>query len=373
MANPASKRTTILLVDDDEEDYLIVRMLLARIPGQPFDLEWTSEYAAAARCIEENTHSLYIIDYRLGAHDGLELLKQAQPYKRAEPFIILTGAVDEKTEQRAMKLGASDYLVKGTFNAELLSRTLRYALQRKLLEEQRIRHLLEVGRAKDEFISLASHQLRTPATGVKQYIGMILEGFAGKVPSRQRAMLEKAYESNERQLHIVADLLRVAQVDAGKVVLRRGNTDIVKVIEDVLREQASVFEQRKQHALFKYSSQPANLFIDKYNIRMVIENLIDNASKYSPEGRTITVSVIDADNDSIIEVADEGVGIQLADQKRLFEKFTRFENPLSTLVGGSGLGLYWAKKIVDLHGGSILVKSKVNQGSVFSVRLPKEA
>lgn len=362
--------TNIYLVDDDEEDYLIIKMMLAKIPDNPFVLSWTADYKTAAESIEKNEYSLYLIDYRLGEHDGFELLKQAQPYQRAEPFIILTGAGDEKIEQRAMRLGAADYLVKGTFNSELLSRTLRYALQRKLLEEQRVSHLLEVNRAKDEFISLASHQLRTPATGVKQYVGMILEGFAGNVPAKQRAMLEKAYESNERQLHIVADLLRVAQVDAGKVVLRRAHADIAEIICDLLRDQASVFKGRRQEIVFNKPKKPMWLNVDKYNMRMVLENLLDNASKYSPEGKTITVSISTSESECVISVADQGVGIKSADRKKLFEKFTRIENPLSTLVGGTGLGLYWAKKIVDLHGGGIGVESKLNKGSVFSVRLP---
>lgn len=371
MMETQDKPTRVLLVDDDEEDYLIVRSILAKVPRTPFKLKWVASYAQAEKLILANGYDLYLIDYRLGREDGLRLLEYAQPHKRPEPFIILTGAGDEEIERRAMNLGAADYLVKGTFNAELLSRALRYALQRKQIEEQRVQHLIEVNRAKDEFISLASHQLRTPATGVKQYVGMILEGFAGDVHEKQRAMLEKAYASNERQLQIVADLLRVAQVDAGKVKLRCSKVDLVQLVEDVLKEQNATFKMRQQKAIFTGTLDRADAFIDSYNIRMVLENIIDNASKYSPPGKTVTVTLENNEERCIINIHDEGVGIRKDDQSKLFQKFTRIDNPLSALVDGTGLGLYWAKKIVDLHEGNIAVDSRLGKGTTFTVCLPK--
>lgn len=366
----ANDNARVLLVDDDEDDYLIVRSLLAKIPRSPFKLDWVSSYKEAERRINESTYDLYLIDYRLGSNDGLQLLELAKPYRRSEPFIILTGAGDERIEQRAMRLGAADYLVKGTFSPELLSRTLRYALQRKRIEEQRVQHLIEISKAKDEFISLASHQLRTPATGVKQYIGMVLEGFAGDVSDKQQLMLEKAYESNERQLQIVSNLLRVAQVDAGKVKLRRGEVDIIQLIEDVLREQDYTFKRRKQEVVFIKPDKAVKAYVDTYNIRMVLENIVDNASKYTPENKEITVELEHSKEKCIIHIKDEGVGISKVDQGKLFEKFARIENPLSTLVGGSGLGLYWAKKIIDLHDGDIKLTSRIGKGTTFSICLP---
>lgn len=367
------KPINLLLVDDDEDDYLIFQSIVAKIPNRPFKLHWCSSYTLAKKLIEENEYDLYLIDYNLGEKSGLELLEFAAPYKRAEPFIILTGAGDEAIERRAMRLGVADYLVKGTFNSELLSRTMRYALQRKQLEEQRLHHLIEVNRAKDEFISLASHQLRTPATGVKQYLGMLLEGFAGDIPPRQRTMLEKAYASNERQLHIVSDLLRVAQVDAGKVKLSKKKSDITKLVEDVLIEQQSLFAARKQKLEFKKPDRPVEIEIDAPTIRMVVENIVDNASKYSHEKQPVSVEVKESTRNVLIIVRDEGVGISPEDQKKLFQKFIRINNPLSTMVGGSGLGLYWAKRIVTLHRGSIRVSARLNKGSTFTVSLPKRA
>lgn len=372
MMEKSTTHNKVLLVDDDEDDFLIVRNLIAKIPASPipFKIEWCGSFENAKQLIQENDYDLYLIDYRLGEHNGLELLQHAQPQKRAEPFIVLTGAGDNEIEQRAMRLGAADYLVKGSFNSELLSRTLRYALQRKYLEQQRFEQLMEVNRTKDEFISLASHQLRTPATGVKQYVGMVLEGYAGDITEAQKEMLEKAYESNERQLKIVTDLLRVTRVDAGKVRLTRDRVDLVALIEDILKEQHMKFQQRNQDVQLHKNADVILANVDRDNFRMAFENITDNASKYSEEGKPIVVSMNKKSDVIEIEVKDNGVGIDPQDQDKLFQKFSRIDNPLSTLVGGTGLGLYWAQKIIDLHEGKITVKSVRGKGTTFIVSLP---
>jgi signal transduction histidine kinase len=373
MNNASSNQISILLVDDDEDDFLIIKNVFSKIPDSPFMLEWCSSYNQAKKHIKDHDFDIYLIDYHLGEFSGLDLLTYAEPQKRPEPFILLTGAGDREVERRSMELAAADYLVKGTFGPELLSRTLFYSLGRKQIEEQRLEHLIELNRTKDEFISLASHQLRTPATGVKQYVGMVLEGFVGNISEAQRALLNKAYESNERQLRIVSDLLKVAQVDAGKVNLRKDSINLVSLIKDVIREQQATYDSRHQKVKFSHSRSIILATIDRDRIRMVLENMLDNASKYSGEDKTIEAKIKDSDDTIHIHIKDQGVGIAQADQAKLFEKFSRIHNPLSTHVGGTGLGLYWAQKIVDLHGGSIEVKSAENKGTTFSISLPKSS
>lgn len=368
---PKNKTTKVLLVDDDGDDYLIMKRIFSRIPDSPFQLEWCADFDTAKSLIDQRSHDIYLIDYRLAGHTGLELLEHAQPHIRSEPFILLTGVGDRRIEIRSMKLAAADYLVKGTISPELLARTLYYALERKQFEQQRVDALITLNKAKDEFISLAAHQLRTPATGVKQYLGMVLEGFVGELSDSQQAILEKANESNERQLRIVSDLLKVAQVDAGKVRLKKTDVNIVSLIHDVIKEQHETFDSRNQTIVFQPDEQHMQLYIDRDTIRMVIENLIDNASKYSGEDKTITVKLEDCEDEARITIIDKGVGIKLEDQDRLFEKFSRIENPLSTQVGGTGLGLYWAKKIIDLHQGHVTFKSAIGEGTKFTIHLPK--
>jgi PAS domain S-box-containing protein len=231
---------------------------------------------------------------------------------------------------------------------------------------------VELERAKDEFISLASHQLRTPATGVKQYLGMVLQGFAGDITDTQREMLVKAFESNERQLRIISDLLRVAHVDAGKIALKRSKTELGALIDDVVGEQSTIFAQRKQSLAFNRPSTDILAYIDQDAIRMVFENIIDNAGKYSPEGSQITITIEEFPESVQVSITDQGVGIGPRDKNKVFEKFSRIDNPLSVHAGGTGIGLYWAKKIIDLHRGRITYKSKLRKGTTFTVFLPKE-
>lgn len=356
----------LLTIGKDKGEYIALKTVLDKLPDRLFRVDWCSSVAEAKQYIQENRYDLYIVDYDADEEEAKKLLEVATPYARKEPFIILTKAYGESMERQVMKLGVADYLEKRKFNVELLSRTLRYALQRKQMEEQRLKHLIDVNRTKDEFISLASHQLRTPATGVKQYLGMLLEGFVGELKGKQK----KAYASNERQLRVVSELLRVAQVDAGKVRLSRKRTDVVRLVEDILSEQGSLFEAKGQKVSLKASIRPIEIRVDTPTIRMVIENIIDNASKYSYEGQHISISIKEERGVCTVSVRDEGVGISREDKAKLFQKFTRINNPLSTMVGGSGLGLYWAKKIVDLHSGEVCVSSRPNKGSTFTIVLP---
>jgi PAS domain S-box-containing protein len=233
--------------------------------------------------------------------------------------------------------------------------------------------LLALNDAKDEFITLASHQLRTPATGVKQFVGMLIEGYEGRLTKAQRAMLEVAYESNERQLKIIDDLLKVAHVDAGRVRLTKSICDFSDLIDDVIREQQSTFNSRRQKVTFLKPPRRIKAEVDERLIRMVLENLVDNASKYSPEGKTITVELSRKQNQIQMAVQDRGVGIAKKDLDKLFQKFSRIDNPLSTTVSGTGLGLYWVKKIIDLHGGTITVSSRIKRGTTFTISLPTVA
>jgi PAS domain S-box-containing protein len=248
------------------------------------------------------------------------------------------------------------------------SRGLKARLQ--VLAKQR-EQLIATNRSKDEFIMLASHQLRTPASGVKQFVGMVIQGYVGKVPKKQLEILMRAYDCNERQLKITDDLLRVARIDTGRVALTKIPYNAIELIQNVIAEEEIVHSARRQKVIFKPKQAKVSITADTKLIYMVLENLIDNASKYSPEGATITVSIRQNKEWVAISVKDNGVGIAEEDKEKLFQKFSRISNPLSDTVGGSGLGLYLAKKIVELHQGSLTVNSTLGQGSTFTIKLPR--
>ena len=238
-----------------------------------------------------------------------------------------------------------------------------------ILKQQSV-ELKELNKSKDEFISLASHQLRTPASGVKQYLGMLMEGYAGELTDTQMAFLKTAYESNNRQITLINDLLRVAQIDAGKIDLVYAKTDIAALIRNVISEQSDKFKKQHQEVSIDISDEPVYASIDERRFRMALENLIDNASKYTPKDGRVSVALNKQGSTVTIAITDTGVGIEKASLAKLFQKFSRIPNHLSDSVGGSGLGLYWAYKIVLLHKGTLDVDSRPGEGSTFTITIP---
>ncbi len=234
---------------------------------------------------------------------------------------------------------------------------------RDITEELQLEH------AKDEFISIASHQLRTPATVVKQYLGMILDGYVS-TEKQKIEMIKLAYEHNESQLDIINDLLKVAQIEANKIIPVRKDTDLVKLIRNVIKGQQAEYDKR--HIIIRLESDKSSLMcsIDPLHIRMVFENLINNANKYSPSKSTVIVNVSSTPANIIVTVKDEGIGIDPKDIPKLFKKFSRANNVTST-ASGTGLGLYWAKKLVELHKGKIGLTSHLGKGTTFTVTLPR--
>lgn len=228
----------------------------------------------------------------------------------------------------------------------------------------------EVQSAKDDLLSLASHQLRTPATVVKQYVGMLLQGYGGELTERQLGMLQSAYDSNERQLEIINQLLYVARLDAGRIKLRTERVDIVALLDEVVHEQRQSAADRRQELMLKAPARGLWIEADPHYLRMVLDNLLSNAIKYTPNGGTVTASVRRSLGRVIIRVKDTGVGIEPEALTKVFEKFTRVENRLSTDVNGSGVGLYLTREIVELHGWSIGLESEVGKGSIFTITIP---
>ncbi|HXR50236.1 MAG TPA: PAS domain-containing sensor histidine kinase [Verrucomicrobiae bacterium] len=239
---------------------------------------------------------------------------------------------------------------------------------RELQKQQK--KLEQLGRAREAFFSIVSHELRNPATVVKQYLGIMLAGYGGPLNPTQIDYLQKANNSNDRQIVIANDLIKVAQVDAGKIVLHKKPTDVTELIELILSEHADMFHGRSQHGSFEAPPAPIIAEVDPARLRMVIENLLTNASKYTPKGGEVSVSVGPSGDKIHISISDTGVGIKNTDMSKLFKQFSRIPNELSEHVGGSGLGLYWVNKVVQLHKGRIAVHSKVGQGSRFDIYIP---
>lgn len=234
-----------------------------------------------------------------------------------------------------------------------------------LLEKER-----DINEAKDSLLSIASHQLRTPATGVKQYVGMLMHGMAGDLSAQQRLFLEKAYESNERQLKIINDILYLARLQSGRIIIAKKKIKVRTIIYSLIEEVKERVEESEHKISVSAPKNTVYIWADEHMVRMIIENLLTNAIKYTPNGGKIKVHLKRVKGGISISVKDNGVGIKQEDQEEIFKQFSRIPNSLSKSVSGSGVGLYLVKNLVVMHGGSIDLESDGENGTTFTVFLP---
>lgn len=228
----------------------------------------------------------------------------------------------------------------------------------------------KIDEMKSEFVLLTSHQLRTPATAVKGFISMLLDGYAGKLSAKQTELIEAAYSENERQISVINSILDVAKLEAGEMVLVRAVEDIAPIIEASAAGQASLLKSKGLKLTIIKPKQPVKSWVDANKLQLVIDNFIHNAIKYSPAHTQITVELKRTGGHIIIKVSDQGIGIARKDLHRLFKRFSRIANPQTANVQGAGLGLYLADRLVALHGGSIGVRSREGKGTTFTIDLP---
>jgi PAS domain S-box-containing protein len=229
----------------------------------------------------------------------------------------------------------------------------------------------EIDKAKTEFVSLASHQLRTPLSTVNWYSEMLLTGDVGEVTPDQKKYLEEIYSGNQRMVDLVNTLLDVSRIELGTLVVESKPTDIVKLTQNVIDEQKLQIIEKKIKLSPSFENDIPLIRADPKLLRMVVQNLLSNAVKYTPEGGKIRISLsLNDKKNIIIKMADTGYGIPKDQQDKIFTKLFRADNVIGKDTEGTGLGLYIAKSIVEQAGGKLWFESKENQGSTFYVTLP---
>lgn len=289
-------------------------------------------------------------------------------------------------------IGSQFFFIKTTINFILTGVTLvlsigfGWALIRSIKQEvkrkeelQRIsdnlaatnERLKELDNAKSEFISIASHQLRTPLTAIKGYTSLLLEGSYGKVAPAIQDVLDKVYTINNRLVQLVENLLNVSRIEAGRIQYNFELIWLEPLVAEIVDTFAITAKNKNLTLTFNHSKQMLpQLTLDPNKIKEVVSNLIDNAIKYTKKGG-VNVSVEAKEGAARIIISDTGIGIHPSDKIKLFEKFTRSKETASMVVSGSGLGLYVGKSFVQAHGGKIWAESEgLGRGSRFIVELP---
>lgn len=234
--------------------------------------------------------------------------------------------------------------------------------------------LKELDQAKDEFISMASHQLRTPLTTAKGYVSMVLEGDFGKINPQMKEPLTQSLDSANRMAGLVSDLLNVSRMEAGRFFIDTIDVDLNTEVPAEVSQLQTMADAKTVKLVYTKPAKPIPIMkLDLDKTRQVIMNLVDNAIHYSAPpngGGKVEVSLAQEGTDIIFKVVDNGIGVPLAQQKKLFKKFFRAANAQNTRPDGTGLGLYLVKRVVEDQGGEVVFESKEGKGSTFGFRMP---
>lgn len=289
-----------------------------------------------------------------------------------------SGAVYSEQDLKVLEI-ISNELVLAVENAlrleeiEQFNVTLQKKIDAATKELKDSNHKLKaLDEAKDEFVSMASHQLRTPLTSIKGYISMVLEGDAGEINDTQKKMLGQAFFSSQRMVYLISDLLNVSRLKTGKFIIEPKPVNLANIVDSELEQLQEGAGAKNQTLSFTKPKDFPIMSLDDMKIRQVIMNFTDNAIYYTPPGGKITVELKDTGKSVEFIVKDSGIGVPKKEQHKLFAKFYRAENARKARPDGTGLGLFMAKKVIIAQGGAIIFSSKEGKGSTFGFSFPKD-
>lgn len=269
------------------------------------------------------------------------------------------------------------FLVFSVFGYFLIKSVVREIEQRERLEklafelEKANVELKRMDKAKSEFVSIASHQLRTPLTAIKGYLSMITDGTYGKVPPKIREKMKNVIENNERLIRLVNELLSLSRIETGKIKLEPEKLNLEKIVKQVVEDLRIVSKKNGLYLRFsKSKGSLPEMMIDEWKIMQVLINIIDNALKYTTDGGVV-VAILNDDGNAKIEICDTGEGMDGDELEKMFDSFSRGLAGNRLASDGAGLGLYIARKFVEMHDGKIWAESEgKGKGSCFHILIP---
>ena len=375
----------VLLVDDDPAYADLVQRMLSRIGKPRFAVQHAGSLADAARRIADEKFDVALLDMGLPESSGAETLARFRSTCSPEmPVIVVTGLANEATALETLESGALDYLVKDEMTPEVLSRSIRYALQRHQLMiqlatingmlEQKNQRLAQLCSTAQEFVENVSHEFRTPLTVIREFTSIIRDGLDGGVTSRQVEHLEKIIHRADDLALMVDDLLDVSKLEAGLLGVWRRPYSVPEMIETVHGLVQSRADTKRIALDISLAENLPPVYCDEEKARRVIVNLAVNAIKFTPDGGTVKIWATASSNgeEVVIGVTDSGPGISDENLTVIFERFQQLEQNVRTRTKGFGLGLNIAKELVSLNLGQIRLVSAPGAGSTFSFTLPKD-
>lgn len=356
----------LLLVEDDAGDRKIVTLALAQFSDVvDFNIETAETLSEAIENLKNKDYNVVLLDLGLPDSRGLDTVQKTHEANPNIPIVVLTGLADEETGLEAMEKGAEDYLVKGKILEHTLIKTIRYAIERKRVENK----LKEAVEAKEKFISIVSHDLRVPLASIKESISIVIDGVTGKIKKEQKDCLDIAKRNVDRLNRLINDLLDFQKLGAGKMNFDIHDNNANDVAKEVYETMLSMAKKEGINLVLELDSNLPMAKFDKDKINQVLSNLVNNAIKFTKEG-SITITTSKKGDVIQISVSDTGCGIKKEDLPKLFHEFAQLETTGIEKPKGTGLGLVITKEIITKHGGEIWIESEVGQGSTFSFTLP---
>ena len=374
-----NKPLRVLIVEDSENDALLILRELQR-GGYTTAHQRVDTASAMSAALEKQPWDIVISDYVMPAFSGLAALKLLQESNLDLPCIIVSGKIGEDTAVAAMKAGASNYIMKDNLTrlGSAVERELHEAAtqqeHKKIADtlrqrEEELRLMRNMDQLKDEFLGLVSHELRTPLTVIMGALGTLLVEMGRLSQKETHQLLQDAVWETESLSRLLTDLLELSRFQAGRLSLSSEPVSVGSIIKETV-EKISPQSPIIHRFVIDLPKALPKVQADPVRLEHILYNLLENAVKYSPQGGQIQVSVKSDKENLLIGVRDEGIGISISDQARLFKPFERIVSTRLDSVGGTGLGLVVCRRLVEAHGGRIWVESEPDHGSTFFFTLP---
>jgi two-component system sensor histidine kinase/response regulator len=374
---------TVLVVDDNFQNREVAE---GHLVGAGYEAIQAEGGAEALVIIERQRPDLVLLDVLMPGMDGFETCRRirALPEVGDTPVLFLTALGDLATHKAALDSGADDFLTKPINRTELLIR-VRSLLRIKRLSDELKRNydvirdqrdaLLVAHRQKEELTALIVHDLKNPLSSILSNAEYVLG--RGELGTDERDSLGDVLRASQAMVRLVMNLLDVARSEDGALVPYVTEFDLEGLLSDVSKEMGRRVEDKEQRIVVRVGAEVRPLRADRDLIRRMVENLIDNAYKYSPRASTIAIDALAATMDDgaepalEIRVRDEGDGIPVAYRQSIFEKYMRVEDGRAGGRNSHGLGLVFCRRAVGVHGGAIWVEDGGGRGTCFCVRLPR--
>jgi len=363
----AEQKPLVLIIDDEEAIRDSCTQILLK---SGFRTETAEDGAAGLDKVMKLGPDLVLVDLKMPGISGFDVLERLKVISPNAIPIVITGYATIDSAVEAMKRGAYDFLPK-PFSPEELRIIIRRAHDRRrlILEAEALRKEKEV--LEENFITMVSHQLRSPLVAVQQYFEVVLAGIMGPIDGRLKEMILKARDRLDGLLSLINDWLDLARINKGQIVDKFRPVDIQKVLEKLLEFMRPLAEE--SGVTLELNRVPGSIFVlgDEQTLEQAFTNLISNALKYNkPQGR-IRISLKEDAESVSVAVEDTGIGIARKHLPLIFDQFYQVHRDGGGKLKGTGLGLSIVQKIVEAHKGTIDVSSEPGLGSTFTVRLPR--